>query len=99
MSSTATYNGAYPSTLMPGDILALQYLYGANTTTLLGDTVHVFADDGQIRTIYDAGGIDTLNASALTSDAVLDLRQLGYSNVGSVTTVAIASVDCLWRGN
>jgi hypothetical protein len=91
MSSAPTYNGVYPSTLMPGDILALQYLYGANTTTLLGDTDHVFANDGQIRAIYDAGGVDTLNGSALTSGAVLDLRQLGYSYVGSVTTVAIAS--------
>ena len=53
-------NGSYA----PFDIAALQYLYGKNTTTALGNDVYSFNDnlrasDG-VRTIWDNGGTDTI---------------------------------------
>lgn len=88
LASSPTYNGVYPSTLMPGDIAALQYIYGANTNYLAGDTVHILANDGLVRAIYDAGGHDTLDGSSVTTAVNIDLS--GASTVGAVTTVAIA---------
>jgi serralysin len=51
----------HPSTLMGLDVLALQALYGPNRTTNLGDTVYNLAADGVLKTLWDAGGVDTLS--------------------------------------
>lgn len=61
-----------PSTLMKNDFLALQYLYGENTDTHAGNTVHRFENvdfrgDGRISLLWDASGIDTLDLSGITS--------------------------------
>lgn len=56
-------NAGYPQTLMPLDVLALQSLYGPNTTTRAGDTVYQLFNDDAIATYWDAGGIDTLSAA------------------------------------
>ena len=57
-------SGSYslqPTTPMVLDILAVQYLYGANTTTNAGNTIHEFTWNGSYHeTIWDAGGIDTI---------------------------------------
>ncbi|OKH40784.1 hypothetical protein NIES2119_00250 [[Phormidium ambiguum] IAM M-71] len=70
------YDGSYPITPMAFDIRALQYLYGA-TYYNQGDTTYNFdynnfigpnQNDGRNgfkQTIWDAGGVDTLNFSAL----------------------------------
>lgn len=91
MSSIPTYNGKYPSTLMPGDILALQYLYGADTTTFAGDTVHQIVNDGLIRSIYDAGGRDTLDASGSNSSVSIDLIS-SRVNVGTESSIVAIAV-------
>jgi serralysin len=58
------YDGSYASTPMPYDIRTLQYLYGASTFNN-DDTVYSFGNSNLLekRTIWDAGGIDTLNFS------------------------------------
>ncbi len=52
-----------PSTIMPLDVAALQYLYGANKSHNRGNTVYDLADydAGSIQTIWDAGGTDTVS--------------------------------------
>ncbi|RYF82609.1 MAG: matrixin family metalloprotease [Comamonadaceae bacterium] len=57
-----------PSSPMPYDILAIQYLYGANTSFQAGDTVWSFdiAQAG-VETIWDAGGVDTLRLTNATN--------------------------------
>jgi FG-GAP-like repeat/RTX calcium-binding nonapeptide repeat (4 copies) len=83
-NTVMTYNfwGARSSTPMPYDILALQYLYGAKTynqgnTTYIFDRENGFHDGnrywgsataGTKVTIWDSGGIDTLDFSALHDD-------------------------------
>jgi Ca2+-binding RTX toxin-like protein len=52
-----------PATLMVMDVLALQYLYGKNNSTNAGNTTHTLSVNGMYRTIWDAGGIDTVTVS------------------------------------
>src|SRR4030095_4962634 len=63
--SFSNYN---PATPMIADVVAMQRLYGASTTTRTGDTVYgvntnpdsVFDDHGSLAlTIVDSGGSDT----------------------------------------
>ncbi len=73
----------FPTTPMLGDILAIQYLYGAAPDTAAGDTVYRFECGEPIwRTIYDVGGTDTLDLSDLLDGVRLDLRPGTTSIVG-----------------
>lgn len=69
-TNRASGNAATP---MPLDILAIQQIYGANTAFHATDDVYVFPADGAVRTIWDAGGFDVLDASAATTGGVLNL--------------------------
>src|SRR5262249_29534064 len=62
-----------PSTPMPLDILAIQYLYGPNMTTNAGDTTYFLSDDGQMRCIWDPCGNDTISAALLSQNVTINL--------------------------
>ncbi|MEG3181230.1 M10 family metallopeptidase C-terminal domain-containing protein [Sphingomonas sp. LT1P40] len=71
------------STPMVIDIAAVQLLYGAETTTFAGNTNHVLVEtDPTVRTIYDAGGTDTMDLSATTRNNIVDLTPGSYSSIG-----------------
>lgn len=78
-----------PSNLMLNDIAALQVLYGAdfnykdtNGDGNINDT-YKWADKQQIfETIYDAGGIDTIDASNQSQAVVIDLNPGKFSTIG-----------------
>ena len=84
-----SYNGAYtsfndpngenPRSLMAYDIRALQYLYGARDDLNGGDNVYKFdrTNFNTVQTIWDSGGSDTLDFSALPANDVyrLDMNQ------------------------
>jgi serralysin len=65
------------STYMPFDIAALQHIYGVNNTHALGDDLYVFNDNGAqsqgLRTIWDNGGIDTIQYTG-TMRSVINLN-------------------------
>ena len=95
LSSTA---GIYsPSTPMVHDIAALQALYGANMTTRSGDTVYgynstagrpsydVTLASAPVFTIWDGGGIDTLDISGSGVSAIIDLNEGAYSTAFTMT--------------
>jgi VCBS repeat-containing protein len=72
-----------PTTPMSYDIDALQYLYGANTTTNSGNTAYTFSDTGKyLQTIYDMGGIDTITLTGTTGGKI-DLNPSGWSEIGT----------------
>lgn len=85
MSYNAAYsrfndpNGENPRSLMPYDIRALQYLYGAREDLSDGDNVYRFdrTNFNTVQTIWDSGGSDTLDFSALPANNVysLDMNQ------------------------
>ena len=65
------------------DILALQYIYGANMTTRAGDDVYTFQTDKEyLECIWDAGGHDTIDLSNQTRNQVIDLRAGTFSSIG-----------------
>ena len=87
-----------PSSFMLYDIAALQYLYGANTSTRTGNTTYNWArNEAMVETIWDAGGVDMIDASNQTRRAIIDLNDGAFSSIGSngsggnaVNNIAIA---------
>jgi Ca2+-binding RTX toxin-like protein len=86
-SETATHYVATPTAVAPStpmvlDVAAIQSVYGADPNTRVGPTTYAFDQDaGFYRTIYDAGGVDTLDLSGLTRGSNIDLAPGAYSSV------------------
>jgi serralysin len=76
------YDYVQPETLMPLDIQALQYLYGANTSYHSGNDTYTF-DTARpfIKTIWDGGGNDTISIANFTLGCSIDLRAGAYSSI------------------
>ncbi|MDD3017727.1 MAG: Ig-like domain-containing protein [Comamonas sp.] len=75
------------------DTAALQVMYGPNTTTQTGDDAYVIDfDDYAYHTLWDAGGSDTIDASAATGHSHVDLRP-GSTNSVDVRTLAQQEAD------
>lgn len=65
------------------DILAIQYLYGANTNTRSGNDTYKFSNSTEeLRAIWDAGGIDTFDCSNQTLAVKIDLNDGAFSSIG-----------------
>ena len=99
-TSTGLYS---PATPMVHDIAALQALYGANMNTRAGDTTYGYNStagrpsydftvaNAPIFTIWDGGGIDTLDLSLSGAPATVDLNEGAYSDALAMTgNIAIA---------
>jgi serralysin len=97
--------GSYRFVMGPslGDILAVQNLYGANTTFNSGDSVYGrnatagslydFANFATVPafSIYDTGGADTLDASGYGANQTVNLNAEAFSSIGGLTNnIAIA---------
>lgn len=100
---TASGVRQYSAVPLMDDIAAAQRLYGANLSTRTGNDVYGFngtaggyftassSASSLIFAIWDAGGIDTLDASGFTQGQLIDLRQGAFSNLGAlVGNVGIA---------
>lgn len=73
----------FPTTLMPYDIAAIQFLYGANMSTRSGDTVYQWSVGEQIlETIWDGAGTDTIDWSNQEAAAEIDLHSGNWSKLG-----------------
>lgn len=95
-----------PQTPMLSDIQAIQAIYGADLKTREGDSVYgfnsnltgetasiynFFQNAHPILTIYDAGGIDTLDLSGFLTPSTIDLQSGAFSSCNSMTNnIAIA---------
>lgn len=94
---------AYGSTPMVHDILAAQKMYGADMTTRTGDTTYGFNSNAgrdafdfvktpwATMTIWDAGGIDTLDASGYKVEQLIDLTPGSLSSIGGITAEEAAT--------
>jgi Peptidase M10 serralysin C terminal len=87
---SASLSQGNPQTLMPLDILALQYMYGPNTSFNADNNLYRLVDDGAVRSVWDAGGIDTLDGSASFLPLTMDINPGGLNSVGQYSVVAIA---------
>lgn len=91
--ASSGYMSKYPGEPMPLDIAALQYLYGASAAKA-GDTVYDLAGadfQAGFRAIWDAGGVDVLDAGKVGRGVALNLNDGTGSNVG-VTVTATGTV-------
>lgn len=74
----------FPTTPMIDDIAALQAMYGANMSYNATNTVYSWAPGAKIfETIWDAGGIDLIDASNQTQGAIINLQPGTLSSVGA----------------
>ena len=77
---TATVEASGP---MLYDIAAAQYLYGPNMSFHRGDDVYrMSASQEQVRTLWDAGGTDMIDASNQRHAVSVDLEAGRFSSVG-----------------
>jgi hypothetical protein len=87
----------YPSTPMVHDVAVVQAKYGADMTTRTGNSTYGFNSTADVTnaamkfnvgemftifTIWDAGGIDTLDLSGYYTPSIIDLREGAYSSAG-----------------
>ena len=93
------WNGNYAKGLQQFDIAALQQMYGANYSTRADDTIYSFSQAPGILTIWDGGGLDILDASALTTKVKIDLQPGAFSSIGGTDNVAMALVSDLDKTN
>nr|WP_246408484.1 M10 family metallopeptidase C-terminal domain-containing protein [Parvularcula dongshanensis] len=101
----ADFGGRWATGPMLHDVAALQRLYGVNTETRADGTIYGFGSntndegwtlsgpgDAMIGAIWDAGGVDVIDASDYANDQVIDLRPEAFSSLGGLTyNLAIAN--------
>lgn len=88
--SLMSYNRPiYAQNYMIYDVAALQSLYGANMDYRTTDTNYSI-DVNVLKTIWDAGGTDRINGSALTADLSINLVEGEFTKVGSKNVFSIA---------
>lgn len=87
-------NWVYSATPMVHDVLAIQAIYGADYTTRSGDTTYGFNSTADrdvfdfavnrtpVLTIWDGGGVDTLDFSGWNSPSTIDLNEGAFSSGG-----------------
>ena len=67
------WGGQHAETYQLYDIAELQEIYGVNASFNAGDDVYRL-ESGRVHTIWDGGGVDTLDGSHLSDDLILGLK-------------------------
>ncbi|MBD2014192.1 M10 family metallopeptidase C-terminal domain-containing protein [Microcoleus sp. FACHB-53] len=76
--------GVRPQTPQLFDVAAIQYLYGANTSTRTGDNIYSWVtNESFLQTIWDGGGTDTISAANQTRNAFINLNAGNFSSIGA----------------
>ncbi len=87
----SSLTAGYTATPMLLDIQAIQRLYGADTSYHHTDNTYFLTDDGAVRTLWDTGGNDGLDASDVGGGIVLNLEAGSINPFGyQRSVVAIA---------
>ncbi len=91
------FTQAFVVTPMNGDIVAMQSMYGLSTTTRTGNTTYGFNSNANrvvfhadmypdvAYTIFDSGGVDTLDYSGFTAGNLINLNAETFSDIGGHT--------------
>ena len=79
--NATSVNGAWPSWFGSFDLQALRYLYGTKAYAT-GDSTYKPLDSSGSMVIVDDGGVDTLDASAVSISAKIDMRPGQTSSIG-----------------
>jgi len=82
-TNTFSVTAVQPTTPMLYDILAMQFLYGANTSYNTGNDTYTFSNSvAELKTIWDAGGTDTFDLSNQTFNMDINLNAGEFSSLG-----------------
>lgn len=76
-------SSGFLGTFGPIDIHALQFLYGVNSNYNSGNNIYKFPDStsGKLwKTIWDTGGINTIDSSTSNVDTIIDLNDATIKN-------------------
>jgi len=99
-----------PQTPMLNDVMAIQSIYGASTTTRTDNTVYGFSSTitgnsakifdfsinlYPILTLFDSAGNDTLNLSGWSTPSTLSLESGVYSSCNSMTDNLVIAYGCV----
>ncbi len=96
--AASSINDTSSYTYMLDDITALQYAYGKNIYTGIGDDVYNFSgNDFVYETIWDVAGYDTIDWSNENSEAIINLSAGKHSFLGRVKSVNDPILDHLGR--
>jgi len=79
--------GTVPVSFQLMDIAALQYMYGANLAYNNDDTHYTFEPIIPLQTLWDGGGSDTLDFSAVNTHVTADLSPGGFISAGESATL------------
>lgn len=95
--TTGYTNSFFPTSYMINDILTLQYLYGVNTKFNAGNNTYTWTSSQKIfETIWDGGGVDTIDASVQASAVKIYLTSGKWSEIGQAFSNGQTMVrDCL----
>ena len=81
--SSYTFHPVQPTAPMLYDILTIQYLYGANMNTRVGDDTYTFSNSqAEFMAIWDAGGLDTFDLSNQSTPLRINLNAGAFSSIG-----------------
>ncbi|MBV5297750.1 MAG: M10 family metallopeptidase C-terminal domain-containing protein [Rhodoferax sp.] len=98
-----------PQTPMINDIMAIQSLYGIETTTRVGDTIYGFhcnvtgtaaqlydfsANKNPIMALFDSTGNDTLDLSGWSTNSIISLMPGSFSSCNSMTNNISIAYTC-----
>ena len=98
-----------PQTPMINDIMAIQAIYGVETTTRTGDTTYGFncnitgtaaqlynfaANKNPIMALFDSGGNDTLDLSGWSTSSTISLVAGSFSSCNSMTNNISIAYTC-----
>jgi methionine-rich copper-binding protein CopC len=99
-----------PQTPMLNDIMAIQRIYGASTTTRLDNTVYGFSSTvggptgaiydftvnrTPILTLFDSGGVDTLDLSGWATASRVNLKSGEFTSANDMTNNIAIAYDTL----
>ena len=70
-----------PATPMLVDVLAMQFLYGKNTSTNAGDTTFTLTRDPLYQTLWDASGVDTVSAAGSNTGWTIQVPNIQLSQL------------------
>ncbi|MCI0431070.1 MAG: M10 family metallopeptidase C-terminal domain-containing protein, partial [Rhodospirillales bacterium] len=87
---TNFFDAGQAATPMPFDILAIQEIYGPNLSFHAGNDTYLLKQDFIVKTVWDAGGVDTFSAAGLPEGATINLNEGSFSSHGLLSSTAIA---------
>jgi serralysin len=100
----ADHGSQYTKTPLLLDMIAIQQIYGFNTTGSSGDDIYGFSStrgptylltdgsDKAVFSIWDSGGVDMLDVSQYTSNQKISLVDASFSDIGGLTkNISIAA--------